>query len=85
MKISAILLLSLLLCGMACAEQPSTLMNPDALKMAVSEPGYTGVFIIFQNENGTWVVGYTGPGRETKFYTGNETGFLTILNNQTNT
>ncbi|OYV09377.1 MAG: hypothetical protein CG437_1112, partial [Methanosaeta sp. NSP1] len=27
MKISAILLLSLLLCGMACAQQPSTLKN----------------------------------------------------------
>lgn len=46
---------------MAYAGQPSTLANPDALKMAISEPGYTGIFIIFQNENGTWVVGYSGP------------------------
>jgi hypothetical protein len=51
--------------------------------MAVSEPGYTGVFIIFQNETGAWVVGYTVPGRDTKIYFGNETGYVTIKNNQT--
>ena len=85
MKIGAIILLSLLLGGMACAGQPSTLANPDALKMAISEPGYTGIFIIFQNENGTWVVGYSGPGRETEFYLANETGYVTIQNNRTNT
>jgi hypothetical protein len=83
MKIEAIILLALLLVGIACAEQPSTLTSPNALKMAVSEPGYTGVFIIFQNETGAWVVGYTGPGRDTKFYFGNETGYVTIRNNQT--
>jgi hypothetical protein len=73
----------LLLFGAAFAEQPSTLTSPDALKMAVSEPGYTGVFIIFQNETGAWVVGYTVPGRDTKIYFGNETGYVTIKNNQT--
>ena len=85
MKIGVMVLLCLLLGGTAWAEQPSTLANPDALKMAISEPGYAGIFIIFQNENGTWVVGYSGSGRETKFYLGNETGYVTIQNNQTET
>lgn len=84
MKIKAIILFSLLIAGMACAEQPSTLVNPNALKIAVSEPGYTGVFIIFQNETGAWVVGYTVPERDTKIYLGNETGYVIIQNNQTN-
>lgn len=85
MKIEAIILLSLLLAGTACAEQPSKLTDPNALKMSVSEPGFAGAFIIFQNENGTWVVGYAGPGRDTKFYLGNETGYVAIRNNQTDT
>jgi len=83
MMIKSIILISLLLVSMACAEQPSTLTNPNKLKMAVSEPGYTGVFIIFQNETGAWVVGYTVPGKDTKFYFGNDTGYVIIQNNQT--
>lgn len=83
MKIKTIISISLLLVSMACAEQPSALTDQNKLKMAVSEPGYTGVFIIFQNETGAWVVGYTVPGRDTKFYLGNETGYVIIQDNQT--
>jgi hypothetical protein len=85
MKIEAIILLALLLVSTASAEHPSTLTDPNALKMSVIEPGFSGAFIIFQNENGTWVVGYAGPGRDTKFYLGNETGYVAIRNNQTDT
>lgn len=85
MKRGAIILISLMLVGMVCAEQPSTLTDPNVLKIAVSEPGYTGVFIMFQNETGAWVVGYTVPGRDTKLYFGNETGYVIIQNNKTGT
>ncbi|MDD4652878.1 MAG: hypothetical protein PHQ34_11675 [Methanothrix sp.] len=83
MKEEAIMLFLLLASNVAFAEQPSMLTNPDVLKMAVIEPGYSGVFIILQNETGGWVVGYTFPGRNTSIYFSNETGYVTIQNNQT--
>lgn len=81
MKTIAVILITMLICGMVAASSKMDIHDNDTLKITIKEPyGEMKVLSAWQNEtSGTWTVAYIDS-REgnVRFYFANETGFLTI-------